>query len=184
LSNFNSRKFFINKIGSKLIQLQPDKLLFNWKKTDVGEEYPNFSVVFEEFMKHYESLKGESDIDSRINQVEVTYLDHILLEDFEIKDFNTGAILNVLNFENRPINHFKVEYSIPVEDLRGNIRVSIHSAKRNNDLKNIIVLESTCRGALGKNSISEWFDTAHKRLTNLFDNLSTDKAKEIWEGQK
>ena len=49
LPGFNSRKFFLNKEQNKLVQLQADRFLFNWRKTDNKDEYPHFSSVSSEF---------------------------------------------------------------------------------------------------------------------------------------
>ncbi|MCK5280857.1 MAG: TIGR04255 family protein, partial [Cyclobacteriaceae bacterium] len=48
ISGFTSRKFFINNSQNKLIQIQPDRFLFNWRKTNNEEEYPHFDSVFSE----------------------------------------------------------------------------------------------------------------------------------------
>lgn len=185
LQGFESRKFFINGNNSKLIQLQPDRLLFNWKRTTEQLEYPHFHAVLEEFMNIYTRLDADCDLDTKITQVEITYLDHIVLDNFQKTDFNPNGILDIIAFnEETNINHLKFEIGIPKEELSGNIKVNITSALRNQDKGKVLVMENTCRGALGKLKKEEWFKKAHNELIDLFDSITSDNAKKVWGVQK
>lgn len=180
ISGFNSRKFFINENGSKLIQMQSDRLLFNWKKTQGNEEYPHFESVFKEFKLVLDKVDGLCKITDKINQVEVTYLDHVLLSDFEKKTYNPTDIFNLVNLQaENELKHLKLELGYPKKDLNGVINIQLSSAI-NNENQKIFMLESTCRGALGDMTIDSWFKLAHNILLDQFANITTENAKEKW----
>ena len=39
------RFFFVTRDGSELLQLQRDRLFFNWRRTEKGEAYPRYTHV-------------------------------------------------------------------------------------------------------------------------------------------
>lgn len=181
LPGFNSRKFFINENGSKLIQLQGDRLLFNWKKTNSDEEYPHFDSVYKEFNSVLQEVNKICKIIDKINQVEVTYLDHVPLSDFEKKSFNPLNIFNLINIkEEDELKHLKLELGYPISDLNGVLNINLNSATKSNNTEKIFVLESTCRGALGKKDLDTWFKNAHQILLQSFRNIITENAKNKW----
>ena len=161
------------------MQIQPDKVFFNWRKTGDEAQYPHFQNVFNEFQSILALFLDGKKVDNRVNQLELTYFDHIMLENFGKKDYNPKEIVNLINtdFELKSI---ETKLSIPVNQLGGAIHLSLQSATRNPDQKKILVLESTCRGFNKNLSIEKWFDQAHTATIDIFKDITTDKAKKIW----
>ncbi len=54
------RVFFISPPGNFLIQLQPNRLLHNWRKVADGDEYPRFDAAFEKFIWTWEQFNEVS----------------------------------------------------------------------------------------------------------------------------
>ncbi|MDZ7777255.1 MAG: TIGR04255 family protein [Bacteroidales bacterium] len=180
----SSRKLFFNSKETKLIQIQHNKLLFNWRKAGGNEEYPHFDNVYAEFKKIYEKLTEKKN-QNTINQYEVTYVDHINMKDFGIEAFNTNSILSFNNFDNKEvIKSIFQHFSIPQIDLNGNINLQVQSAIRNDDKSKVLVIESTCRGYSTNVSFDEWYNIAHERLVNQFEKMTTENAQLIWEKEK
>lgn len=182
LQGFHTRKFLINSKNTKLIQLQPDKLLFNWRKTTDEQEYPHFYNVLKEFFEIYNGLKKYCDLDNNINQQEVTYVDHILMDEFErFDDYNPSSILNINNLDEKTkINSLFQIFTFPVKNLSGNMHLQLKSATRKKDKRKIISMESTCRGAPTGKSLKHWYNEAHDNLIELFKDITTNNAKEKW----
>lgn len=182
LQGFHSRKFLVNSKNTKLIQIQPDRLLFNWRKTSDEQDYPHFHNVLKEFLEVYNGLKKYCELDENLNQQEVTYVDHILMEDFErSNDYNPSNILNIYNIDEKTkINSLFQFFTIPVKNLNGNMHLQLKSATRNQDNRNIISMESICRGAPSGRSLKQWYYEAHDNLIELFKNITTKNAKEKW----
>ena len=47
-----SRIWFVREDDQQLVQVQRDRLIFNWRKTAANERYPGFAVVFATFVGH------------------------------------------------------------------------------------------------------------------------------------
>lgn len=75
-----NRTWFTSKTGSELIQLQPDRFLFNWK--DQGGNYPSYETNSQEFFKEFEAFckfcEKQEDLSTPQPEIcEVTYVNHI-----------------------------------------------------------------------------------------------------------
>lgn len=176
---FSSRKFFINELENKLIQIQLDKVLFNWRKTHDEEQYPHFNKVFSEFFEILKKIKSIDVISKSILQLEITYLDHIWLDDFDRDDFNPTGIFNLYNLSG-PINSLRSNFVFPNPEVNGSITIDLKSAINNIKGKKIFVLETNCRGSLGDKTIEGWFDCAHSNIHDLFFKIISVNAKSKW----
>jgi uncharacterized protein (TIGR04255 family) len=178
---FNSRKFFIEEQSHRLLQIQSNRILFNWRALEQGESYPHYENVLNEFNIILGKIEEKLNKFDNINQLELTYVDHIVIEDFGLDTFNLGQVISFLGLD-QDLKTLNFVYSIWHPAVQGNVNVNIKSAIRNSDQKKIIVFESTCRGSKNQNqSNDQWFNTAHKILLDLFENSITNKAKELWK---
>jgi uncharacterized protein (TIGR04255 family) len=182
LKTFHSRKHIIHKGKNKLIQVQSDRLLFNWRKEDTTEDYPHYDVVYKLFAQIVETIskKVNKEIAKKINQYEFTYINHIYLNEFGMNEYEPSDIFNIIQ-QKHQLKDINLEYSIPQEDIGGVLNTSIKSAKNKNDNRKLFVLENTCRGFSSSTSMNMWFSSAHKILLDNFVNIITVKAKNIWK---
>ena len=161
---------------------------FNWRKIeDSGSVYPKFDAVFGEFMqnwKTYSDILSTYNAKITINQLELTYVDHIPFSEFNTDHWMLSDILTLFGKEPllESIDNANFGFSIPIEQLSGHLHISGHSGIRNIDKKAILALDSTARGLInGKTStIEAWFTEAHDVIDNAFFNIISEKAKKIW----
>jgi len=181
LQGFHTRRFFINESDDRLIQLQGDKILFNWRKTSVSNEYPKFSTVLVEFQKIFKSItESNEDVQKKVNQLEVTFVDHVFLDEFGLDSYEINEIFQSISF-NMTAKALQLNMSFPCESINGNLTLNIKSAHSNQDKRKLIVCETTCRGMKkGAESNEEWYNRAHDILVDYFISLFSDKAKLIW----
>lgn len=182
------RYFFINAQNTKLIQLQDGRFLFNWRRNEGTEiAYPKFEAVFQEFVlqwKTFLALANESEVEISQTQFELTYMDHILLSDFDGKSWALPKIFSF--FAKNPlgpnIDDANFSISLPVEDLSGHLHLAGHGGIRNSDRKPVVILETTVRGNTSKiaHDIESWFDKAHRTIYGAFMDSITPDAKAIW----
>jgi uncharacterized protein (TIGR04255 family) len=183
LSGVHTRKQFIDSNGNRLIQIQHDKMLFNWRTgNDTNEVYPRFDNVLKEFMGHLAEFNNIHPVKKNINQLEFTYLNHIFLEDFGLIAFKLSDIFKDFAVS-LPLKHISLQMSIPMPELQGSMSVTLNSGKTSNrEEKKLLVLESTCRGMkLPDQTIEGWYRNAHDTLLEYFVNSITEKAKDIWK---
>jgi uncharacterized protein (TIGR04255 family) len=82
----HDRFWFLTKSGDQLIQFQPDRLLHNWRKVgDQTNEYPRFEKIIVQFQREMTLLenyfKGLGNDRLTVNQCEISYINHIGLDD-------------------------------------------------------------------------------------------------------
>jgi uncharacterized protein (TIGR04255 family) len=181
--DFNARKFFISSNKQKLIQLQSNRILFNWRTTEGNDSYPHYVNVLKEFIEIINNIKKTILIIDKINQLEFTYVDHISPKEFNSNSYKTIDIFKTFNISEE-LKFINCSYSSWHQDINGNLIINLTSALRNRDQAKIFNLESTCRGSFGANqNIEEWMNSAHNILVNYFINNTTDNAKQIWKQQ-
>jgi len=181
MHGFHSRKWFINVSGHKLIQIQSDKLLFNWRKTSKEEEYPHFEAVLTEYLDIFKKFNAICNFKDKVNQLEITYVDHILLEDFGLSDCDINKIFKYWNLP-KALRNIDNNLSFPYEEINGILNIKLQSAIRNKDQKKLITSNTTARGMLAKDKdINKWFDLGHEILLSFFVDSLTDESKKIWE---
>lgn len=80
------RFWFISADQGHLLQFQPNRFLINWRKRPNSETYPRFESIAEEFRANLLALsqhvRDRFDHEISINQVEVTYINVIPVQDF------------------------------------------------------------------------------------------------------
>src|SRR5437879_5376325 len=71
------RMWFLSEDENSLIQLQSDRLLFNWRSGLQGSPYPHFDKVHAEFVKAFDELEALAEAEGITgivaNQCEVLY---------------------------------------------------------------------------------------------------------------
>jgi uncharacterized protein (TIGR04255 family) len=182
-----ARYFFIDSQNSKLIQLQEGRFLFNWRKIDGVSVYPKFEAVFEEFQQNWKVFLDLLDLHKTkvtINQLELTYVDHIQFSDFNKEQWSLSDIFCFLQKEplSGSTDNVSFKFSVPVDLLSGHLHLTGQSAIRNTDKKALLVFDTTARGIINQKlpTIKEWFEKAHDTIYESFINLITDKAKNAW----
>ena len=190
------RTWFLNQAGTELIQVQRDRFIHNWRKTDKGQAYPRYEYIrqrFEAELKVFSAfLAGEGIKGFAINQAEVTYINHIISGDAwrkhselsnvvspwsgrfsdgflsELEDENIVARFRIPDAEGKPI---------------GRLQVELQSAFRKSDQLPIFVLSLTARGKPQGDGIAEAFsflDIGREWIVRGFTSMTTAEMHRIW----
>jgi uncharacterized protein (TIGR04255 family) len=186
-----ARCWFEEKGGARLIQVQHDRFIHNWRKTEEQQEYPRYeNVIRPAFGKEWDrfcSFLDQQGIGSpEIQQCEVQYVNHI---DFEGWKSFTDLIDA---FETWPGGHgflpipegtsFNTSYLIP--DHAGRLRIVAQPAVRHLDGKTVIQLTLIARGqpkSSHRDAILEWFDLGRQWIVRGFAEFTSTKMHQIWQ---
>ncbi len=189
------RCWFKEGSGTKLIQLQRDRFLFNWRKVkdeDVYPRYenikPNFSASWEEFCR----FLAEAGFDKpEVNQCEVTYVNHIHLGQ-GWKSY--GELKNVVacwsgehsgRFLPEPESvNIGTRYVLP--NGKGRLHVLMQPAIRRTDAKEILQLNFTARGKPESSALPhllEWLDLGHEWIVRGFTDFTSKVMHDQWGRQ-
>jgi uncharacterized protein (TIGR04255 family) len=190
-----SRHWLASEDEVQLIQIQADRLLFNWRRGPHNAPYPHFEALQDKFWNIAEKwsafLREEGQV-LRLTQWEVTYINHILTPDgqpplADVLSCWSGQLDQALGgrADTGRIEAQRVltENTSPWARMYVSITTAIRS-----DQVPLIAFELTVRGA--PESEDPW-ETTHARLLAArreivvaFDTLTTPKMHAIWGKQK
>jgi uncharacterized protein (TIGR04255 family) len=188
------RCWFIDSEDRTLMQVQKNRLTYNWRKRDAGDEYPHYDeTIRPAFQKLWEQFAafvarerlGELDI----LQCEVTYVNHL-----EIGiGWNAAADMNKVvacwsgatngEFLPPPENvAFDTSYRMP--DNKGRLRVSLKPAVRSQDGIEILQFTLTARGSPAASnalSVLDWLDMGRDWVVRGFADLTSKQMHALWK---
>ena len=93
------RVWFIGSNEAHLVQVQQDRFVFNWRRIE-GDDYPRYEHVKASFQEHFrifqEFLAEEQLGETRLNQWELTYVNHIPAGDGWHRHGELGLVVPLL----------------------------------------------------------------------------------------
>jgi hypothetical protein len=182
---------FVTDKGNEMIQVQPDRFIRNWRREGVGETYPRYErnkASFEhDFAAFQEFVTANHLGNVRIDQCEVTYVNHIL-SGVGWSDFD--ELEKIFTFWKNPVDPIPgssadlgahARFVIPADDGTpvGRLHVEIQPAFRATDYKAMYVFHLTARGQLGKGF--DFFDLGRRWIVKSFAALTTPQMHEVWK---
>jgi uncharacterized protein (TIGR04255 family) len=180
---------------TQLIQLQRDRFLRNWRQLTGNERYPHYEQLAGDFKRAWAGFLAFADEERlapvAVNQCELLYVDYIEkgvawaeLGELDrlfpmLRPREAGAFLpapEMLTWQAR--------YKLP--DGRGRLHVEMGPAFRGRDMKLVLGLTLTARGAPVGGSVEQigaWLDLAHEWIARAFVELTSPMAHELWGRQ-
>ena len=183
------RVWFSSANGQRLLQLQDDRFLFNWKRLDKKNEYPSFDSIFPEFLQKYEEFKeflkrlGRGDLN--ITQLELTYVNIFPLEGTAgITVLSDHVMLGEKRFLPEP-ESFQWNTSYKLPDDEGRLHVSAQKVHANQDpSKQAIRYDLVARGLpkdVSWDGQISWFKLGHEWITRGFADTTSKEAQTVWK---
>ncbi len=185
------RLWLLNGAGTEIIQIQNDRFIKNWRKHDLENPYPHYEPVikpaFERDFKDFRLFLAEENLgDVKVNQCEVTYVNHIVSSD-GWQDFK--EIGRLFTFWQRSptsipgdAEDLNIHLRFPMTDDKSNaigrLHVDIQPAFRASDNRPMYVMNLTARGQLGEGI--EFFDIGRRWIVKSFEHLTTGHMHRIW----
>jgi uncharacterized protein (TIGR04255 family) len=186
----HSRYWFISSSEEELVQFQQDRLLHNWRKVgDKTNEYPRFETLIEKFEKELRSLEAYfaslAPQSLKINQCEVTYTNHIEIENSagvaSLQDW-----LNLVRFDKLQLEDFAMTLRRVISSPEGKpLGRLIYEAglglTENNE--EVVQLALTFRGApVGTdiNAAIDFLQHGRRLVVQSFKEITTDIAHQKW----
>lgn len=192
LSAPEARIWMINKDGTRLVQLQRNRLLFNWRKVAGNIEYPRYASIrnlFASLWADFVAFLEDRGIDApTILACEISYVNHLEIgrefarfEDvtrvFPFWGLRAGSFLPAPE-----VGGFHMSFPMPNE--MGDLDVKLQPAIRNADLKNILQFELSAKGLVKKGKIKHafrWLDVGHEWIVRGFTELTSPEMHAMWE---
>ncbi|MBF0341064.1 MAG: TIGR04255 family protein [Magnetococcales bacterium] len=190
------RVWYINQDEDRLLQLQGDRLLVNWRKKESSSNYIGYEKCLEWFFEDWKIfqkwLAAEKLEQVRIKQLELNYTNQIPYEKMEGGLDNFGSIFPVLKFSDWPSSNglllpenFACQFKMVSPDIPDStMLINMATAVRLDDQKpfiqiafHVTVPVSDVESDVSKSR----FDKAHDWIVNAFKGLVSKSAREkLW----
>jgi uncharacterized protein (TIGR04255 family) len=189
------RYWFETENGEHLVQLQPDRIIHNWRQRNPEMQYPRYETVREKFAPEVDKLaaflRKEQIGEIRPNQCEVTYINTISLSDGSNPQQQLDRITPLWsgqtserflpNSENTSV---QTRYVLKRGDAPyGRVYVSFIPAFRAADYSPVIQLEISARGRPTAETVSAAFDLLNEEraiVVRTFAAVTTAEMHKEW----
>ncbi|MFQ5853060.1 MAG: TIGR04255 family protein [Candidatus Binatia bacterium] len=186
------RCWFTDKSGTRLIQVQRDRFIHNWRKVKDEDVYPRYAQIKPKFFDEWEGLNRfleQADLGKpEVNQCEVTYVNHIEMGKAWASFGELNKVISCWSgsysgdFLPGP-ESVLVNASFVIPGQRGRLHVALQRAIRTRDAKEVLQLTLTARGKPASSrsqDIAEWFDLGHEWIVRGFTDLTTKEMHKTW----
>lgn len=194
MATYLPRMWFVNKDQNMLIQLQDDKLYYNWRKIQKEETYPRYETIIEAFKTNLSLLQDflEEEELGPVNpkKCELTYINHIPKKEgweslAEIsKVFRDFSWSTNDRFLPSPVG-LGGNVFFPLPKDYGRLNVTLQTAERRIDKHPILIFQLTAAGLGADKSMDavwKWFDVAHEWIVRGFTDLTEAAVqKKNWQ---
>jgi uncharacterized protein (TIGR04255 family) len=188
------RTWYKSADGHRLVQVQPDKFVLNWRKLDTKTEYPSYdalrAVFYDELGAFLDFLADHEIGQFSATQAELTYVNQIVIEGL------TGAGLSqyLAPWSGEQSERYlpdeegaRLSWQYRIDDQGkpiGRLHVQAQTGTRAADGRNVLSFQLIGRGAPtsgGVDGVLDFTDKAHEWIVRGFTSLTTKYAHTLWE---
>jgi len=190
------RVWLINAADDRLVQLQPGRFLFNWRRREPAGPYPRYGALsnrFFELFQEFQSFVANNQLgEIEVSEYELTYINHV----FEQEDWqfpaSIGRVIEHLSWRKEryrflpqpsPIN-WQARFEFP--EGPGALLAKLKPARHAKEGKDLLVLELSARGLPAEaplDSMKTWFSHGHRWIVRGFEDLTSDEAQKVLWGK-
>ncbi len=188
------RTWFLNESGNRVIQVQQDMFLHNWRKTAADDKYPDFEDVRDSFVKQwadFQAFLAEHSMKTVPDQCQLTYVNQAAKGDGWERPADWARLFTTFRWQ--PKSPFLPEpecvgwfFTWPLEGSRGRLYLELTPAATK-DNQPILRWEFTARGQPAEatdEGLVTWYELAHRWIVTAFADLNTEDADALWERQQ
>jgi uncharacterized protein (TIGR04255 family) len=189
------RYWFLSRDGTRVIQVQSDRFVLNWRRVHPEEPYPRYESLRKEFEQHYlaylDFLNTRGLGVATIRHAEVNYVNQIQLDPNEHPN-GLSDVLRTWRPEYGPEGRFlgKAEEVRLLErhlitDNQGpfaRLYISAEPALTSRLLINL-TMRGRPRGTDLRSSLG-FFDSARDQIVRAFTSVTTDRMHSLWRRTK
>jgi uncharacterized protein (TIGR04255 family) len=190
------RLWLLNASGTEMMQMQNDRFIKNWRKSEANAEYPHYTPVIKpafdrDFQKFQTFIADEKLGEIKINQCEVTYVSHIIAGEGWVK---RDEIEKIFTFSKQPFAEpypgraeevaYRARFPIlgPNNEWIGRLHLDLQPAVSLSDNRQMYAMNLTARGMYGTGI--EFFDIGRRWIVKSFEHLTTEHMHEIWRKKR
>jgi uncharacterized protein (TIGR04255 family) len=190
------RVWLINAADDRLVQLQPGRFLFNWRRRENAAPYPRYEALsdkFFELFQKFDSFVAENQLgEIEVSEYELTYINHV----FEQEDWkfpaSIGQVIDHLAWKTEQYQFLPqpslINWQARFEFSKGTgvLLARLNPAKDTKEGKDMLVLELSARGRPAeapRDEMQNWFSHAHRWVVRGFEDLTPHQAQRVLWGK-
>lgn len=187
------RVWYVHRDKAQLVQLQPNRFYFNWRKVTPQTPYPRFEMLEPLFQDHVSKLgtfvaeQGLGDL--QIEGVELTYTNHIFQGEAWTDVQDIAKVFPDLGWRPRekPMGRAAgFAWTAVFDSAHGKLNVTInHGTVPEDPSKQLFVLELRATHSRTGLTIAEmrtWLRAANELIVGAFEDLTSARLqKEVWK---
>lgn len=182
-----SRLWIRNKSRDRMIQVQNDRLCYNWLSIEGKSSYPSYGDVRPRFDETWELfrrfLAAENFDPPQPDQWEITYVNHIPRggvwnQPADIRRLLPGIFSKKANAVWGVFESAGGAFTFEIPDRRGRLHVEVQHTQHNEpNPTELIVLKLTARGPIDDNTdLNAGLNLGHETIVQAFTDLTAEKA--------
>jgi uncharacterized protein (TIGR04255 family) len=191
-----ARYWFLSADGTLIVQVQPDRLMFNWRQVTGSEDYPHYDVLeprFEDLLRTFLGCDSVDDQGANVGWVELQYINPIEVQAEHGTHGQLARILNFLVSDPHRVTLPDVEDTQLQQRFRitddtgepqGRLYLTAVPAVRATDQAPLYVITLLGRGRPGSgelvSGVSSFLHRAHDLIVNGFREVTTDEMHRVW----
>ena len=187
------RVWLINHDGTRIVQIQRDRFVHNWRKISPESEYPRYASLikaFQEYLSNLDAFLAAAELRQvQPLQYELTYVNQIPQGDAWSTLEDIGKVFPDFAWKANPQRFLSHPQTISwanvfeLPDELGRLHTSVKQAALNN--KPTLLFELTVRGIgsyTSREALQSWFDIAHEWIMRAFVDLTDEGIQtKIWK---
>lgn len=191
-----ARIWFEEPRKNRLIQVQRDRFLHNWKKVRPDDEYPRYRSVINSFRDRLadfrDFLRTELYAEVQLEQQEMSYINHIPVGQGWNDVSEIGRVFPDVMCQPRPAGSLAVSSvnwtaSFVLPEDAGRLTVTVRNALRRSNKDPILLCDLTARGPAKGNDegqMWDWFERTHMAIVQTFEELTNREVQKEYWGRK
>ncbi|MGB7414719.1 MAG: TIGR04255 family protein [Thermosynechococcaceae cyanobacterium] len=187
------RVWFISEDNTRLVQVQRDRFIYNWRKANSDSKYPRYSYLIQSFQSHleeFDSFLRDANLEPvQPIQYELTYVNQIPQGESWSTFEDIGKFFPDIHWKTSSSRFLEKPQSISwstvfeLPDKVGRLYASVKPG--HSDEKLVISFELTVRGIgnyKSKDQLQDWFDIAHESIVCSFADLTHEEVQvKVWQ---
>jgi uncharacterized protein (TIGR04255 family) len=176
-----------------LLQLQQDRFIHNWRKTDSDQTYSHYTNVRNRFEREFERfrdfVKKQKLGDIQIRQCEVSYVNHIELAEEARAQSELAEIFPYFSAERQgdflpALEGLTLNTSYVIPENRGRLYIAVQTVFRHLDAKEILQMTVSAKVipiSQDSSEILNAFNLGHEWAVRGFTDFTSQKMHKLWE---
>ena len=176
-----------------IIQIQKDRFVFNWKKTD-DNQYPRYKSIKDCFLnelKLFSSFLASNNLPSmEFNQVEFTYVNHIDADNYAVHDVFKDTVHESSYSDNLKLENFSFKFRHIISNHKeeiGRMYTNIDKGNLVSDDSFVYILKFTARTHPLDSTLSSVVDVMgimRSEINSCFSAITTEYMHKNWKREK